>query len=86
MTDHESAQPCGCDKGANWMCEQHRTFDSPIRDCMRLQREENERHSAILQTIIVIPQTCFFCDYLLGPKDTYCCPKCGRKVHHTETP
>jgi len=20
----KSAQPCGCDKGANWMCERHK--------------------------------------------------------------
>jgi hypothetical protein len=24
VTKHESAQPCGCDPGANWKCEAHR--------------------------------------------------------------
>ncbi len=23
MNEHESAQSCGCDKGANWVCEKH---------------------------------------------------------------
>lgn len=24
MMPHESAQPCGCDPGAKWICERHR--------------------------------------------------------------
>lgn len=28
MANDRSAQPCGCDEGADWLCEQHR-FPSP---------------------------------------------------------
>lgn len=27
---HESAQPCGCDKGANWICAEHRRSEHVI--------------------------------------------------------
>ncbi len=85
IDNHESAQPCGCDKGANWTCEQHRTA---ISEAMELQREHNRLVSLHLEEIIHQPScdSCFFCDHLLTPDDTYECPKCGWKIKHTETP
>ncbi len=70
MTTHESAQPCGCDRGANWTCEQHRGLG----------------HSYIeMDGIVAVgsrtPEpNCSFCGFLLTPTDTFCCPACGWKV------
>ena len=48
---HESAQPCGCDAGANWICEAHRASQKNsfgtlggcethnVQDCARCARE-----------------------------------------------
>jgi hypothetical protein len=38
-TSYESAQPCGCDKGANHLCEQHKGFkltQAEIEDIIEL--------------------------------------------------
>lgn len=35
-----SCQPCGCDKGANWMCDRH-AAESAAREELRVRGEEN---------------------------------------------
>ncbi len=66
MTQHESARPCGCDPGANWICEQHTnaifgdcitcdgyvtcSVDAPY--CPTCARLRNEKSGAALQRIM----------------------------------
>lgn len=39
-TTHESAQPCGCDKGAKWVCQVHQ-LEAKLKE----QREHSEATS-----------------------------------------
>lgn len=42
-TSHESAQPCGCDKGANWVCLVHQLEQKAKEIADGLAREAFER-------------------------------------------
>lgn len=78
MNEHKSTQPCGCDTGANWTCEQHRVVPADIGACGSYYIDTDasgelsiKRHGQLF---------CGFCAGYLTPTDTYSCPRCGWKV------
>lgn len=47
-TSHESAQSCGCDKGANWVCQRHQLeaqLDEYRKAFFTAAMEEKNEHS-----------------------------------------
>jgi hypothetical protein len=43
LDPQKSAQPCGCDEGANWMCERHKAEMYWEDEIMRRQLDEAKR-------------------------------------------
>ncbi len=85
MTPHESAQPCGCDPGAKWLCERHQqeatrlgnwtvTPTQPQLDPTVLTRAERGQ----IQYGATFGD-CVSCDgYVLDPSEAPHCPSCAR--------
>lgn len=40
-TNEKSAQPCGCDKGANWICQRHQ-YENGLKEADRFYTKRDE--------------------------------------------
>lgn len=78
---HDSAQPCGCDPGAKWLCEDHRL----IRDTITATLDELE--NAAPRPPLMAPSlgACPTCDgYAINASEAPYCPSCARERESIE--
>lgn len=83
---HDSAQPCGCDPGAKWLCEDHRLIRDVVAETIdELGGFESRRGLGVPG--VANYGNCPTCDgYCLNQAEAPYCPSCAREIGKASHP
>lgn len=76
-----SAQPCGCDVEAHWVCERHQEIQAVVSETLDSLLERPKRSDALYGVSGVVTYgNCQTCDgYVMNASEVPYCPSCARE-------